>query len=153
MNIKYIPYSDKYFEKIIPLVCGSIDVLNKRDYDDAMLDIMKSWQTPERLTKKFSEGEYFIALSGDDVVGIGGLVGNEVCTMFVDPHYVGQGIGKRILLMIEDKAKELQIKMICLSSTLTAKGFYEKSGFSVKERAIHKLDGNDFEVFVMEKEL
>ena len=153
MKFTVIPYSKEYFSKTLPLILSSIEGLNKDDYDSDTLSIMKGWQTPERLQKKFSTGNYFLAKSNNKLVGIGGLVKNEVCTMFTHPMYTGLGIGKSILTKIESVAKNKGLKVLSLSSTLTAKGFYENCGFKIKSEEIHKLDYHDFRVFVMEKQI
>lgn len=112
---------------------------------------MKDWQTPQRLIQKFTSGRYFLAIDNDQVVAIGGLVNNEVCTMFTHPGYIKQGIASRILSKIELTARQTEIKKIVLSSTLTAKEFYLKSGFKIIQQTIHQLDGKDFAVYEMEK--
>ncbi len=114
---------------------------------------MKAWQNEESLKKKFSEGTYFLALDGLKVVGVGGLVEDEISTMFVHPSYNNLGIGTKILNLIELKAIEKGIKKLSLGSTLTAHEFYTKYGYKTIKRAIHKLDGNDFDAYEMVKEL
>jgi N-acetylglutamate synthase-like GNAT family acetyltransferase len=152
-EIRYIPYKTNYFDQVRSLILGTIDQLNSKDYDPSTISIMRSWQSAERLTRKFSEGKYFLALDQDKVVGIGGLVGNEVCTMFVHPEYNGLGIGREILKNIENVARDSHLDKIALSSTITAEAFYTSCGFAKVKRAIHKLDGHDFEAIEMEKHL
>jgi predicted transcriptional regulator len=149
--IKYIQFNDKYINQVHELILNCIDTLNTKDYTTGTIEIMKSWQNIERLSKKISEGFYILGISDNEVVGIGGLVKKEVCTMFVHPAYTKRGIGKNIFNLLEIKAREKKLDKIGLSSTLTAKEFYLKCGFEEKKRTIHKLDGNDFEVFEMEK--
>ncbi len=152
-NISYIPYNPKYFSDIHGLILGTIDTLNSKDYSPETIKIMKAWQSEESLKNKFSQGNYFLALDGSKVVGVGGLVKDEVSTMFVHPSYNNLGIGKKILRLIELKALEKGINKLSLGSTISAHDFYTKCGFKTIKRAIHKLDGNDFEAYEMEKEL
>ena len=151
--IHYQRYTSQYFQEVRSLITNTIATLNRKDYTLSTLEIMISWQNEKRLKEKFSNGTYFLALSDEKVVGIGGLVGNEVCTMFVAPDFNGKGIGKEILKMIESQAKSDKLQKLILSSTLTAEKFYNSCGFSTTTRTIHKLDGNDFEVYEMEKYL
>ena len=153
INISYIPYDPKYFNDVHELILITIDTLNSKDYSLETIKIMKDWQNEESLKKKFLEGTYFLALDSNRVIGIGGLVKEEISTMFVEPTYNGKGVGGTILKMLEDKAREKGIKKLSLGSTLTAHPFYTKCGYKTIKRAIHKLDGNDFEAYEMEKEL
>lgn len=153
MNIIYLPYSSEYFNEVHELILSTIDTLNSKDYLPETIKIMKAWQNEESLKKKFSEGTYYLAIDDSKVVGVGGLVKEEISTMFVNPTYNGKGIGGTILKMLEDKAREKGIKKLSLGSTLTAHPFYNKCGYKTIKRAIHKLDGNNFEAYEMEKEL
>jgi putative acetyltransferase len=152
-NITYLPYDPKYFNDVHDLILSTIDILNSKDYSPETIKIMKAWQNEESLKKKFSEGTYFLALDGSKVVGVGGLVKDEVSTMFVLSSYNNLGIGTRILNLIELKAIEKGIKKLSLGSTISAHDFYTKCGYKTIKRAIHKLDGNDFVAYEMEKEL
>lgn len=153
MNIIYSPYSSNYFKEVHELILLTIDSLNSKDYSPETIKIMKAWQNEESLKKKFTEGTYYLALDNTKVVGIGGLVKDEISTMFVLPNYCRQGIGGRILKMLEEKAKALGIKKLSLGSTICAHEFYSKYGYKTIKRAVHKLDGNDFEAYEMEKSL
>jgi len=151
--IQYQPYEEKYFKKIQNLIWNSIRVLNSSDYDSDMIDIMVNWQDEKSLEEKFNKGTYYIALDENQVIGVGGLVGDEICTMFTDSSHLRLGIGSSILKLLEDEAKKKNIEKIFLSSTITAHEFYSKQGFTEIKKAIHKLNGHDFLVYVMEKNL
>ena len=150
--IKYIQYSSQYLLSIQKLILHTIEVQNSKDYSSETVEIMKTWQNLERLSNKISKGIYYLAINqNQEIVGIGGLVGEEICTMFVHPEYSGQGIGKTILQKLETSARALKINKIYLSSTLTAEQFYINCGFQKIRQALHKLDGNDFKAIEMEK--
>lgn len=152
--ISYIQYSKQYLPSIQKLILHTIDVQNSKDYSRETVEIMKDWQNLERLSNKISKGTYYLAINeAQEVIGIGGLVGEEICTMFVHPDYSKQGIGKTILKKLEDSARALKINKIYLSSTLTAEKFYINCGFKKIRQALHKLDGNDFKAIEMEKKL
>ena len=153
MNIIYIPYSSDYFNEVHELILLTIDAINSKDYSLETIKIMKAWQNEDSLKRKFSEGAYYLALDDSKVIGIGGLVKDEVSTMFVHPSYNRLGIGTKILGLIESKAIEKGIKKLSLGSTISAHGFYVKCGYKTIKRAIHKLDGNDFDAYEMEKYL
>ena len=130
--IEYIQYNAKYFDSVQDLILDTITQLNSADYDADMIKIMQDWQSGERLTKKFSEGVYYLAVKNSNVIGVGGLVGTEICTMFVNPLYNGKGIGRKILYLLIKEARKKKLTKISLSSTLTARKIVIKNATNAK---------------------
>ena len=151
--INYIPYSAQYLDQIHNLVLNSIAQLNAKDYSPETIHIMQDWQSIDRLSEKISKGDYYLAIDKDTVVGVGGLVGSEISTMFTDPAYIKQGIAKNILKLLEKTATQHGIKTLYLSSSLTAQCFYLKCGYTIIRQAIHQLNGHDFAAVEMTKSL
>lgn len=149
--MNYQSYNPRYFSQVYKLILNAVAVLNSHDYTPAMIEIMQKWQCPERLKEKFTNGTYYIALENDTPVGIGGLVANEICTMFVDPEHSHKGIGSHILALLEKTAQKQNLTKLFLSSTITAQDFYLHCGFIAIRKATHKLDGHNFEAVEMEK--
>lgn len=46
------------------------------------------------------------------------------------PGYLNQGIGTALLSEVEKVAKALNLSTLTVNSTITAKSFYEKNGFT-----------------------
>ena len=59
--------------------------------------------------------------------------------MAVEENLQGKGIGKKILLLLEEKAKEMNAKKIILNARDYVIKFYEKSGYKI----VKKYDGSD----------
>jgi len=152
--ITYKILSSERFNDTVELIKKVLSEVNSKDYSTLEIEAMKSFQSEEKLKEKLEQGGiYFIALDTTKLVGIGGLVGSEVSRVFVDPLYSGLGIGKELMLMVENEARKRKLKSIVLGSTITAKGFYEKCGFNVTKYEDFEINGLKLKMIMMEKKI
>jgi putative acetyltransferase len=152
--ITYKVLTNERFKDAVNLIKEVLDEVNSKDYSPLEIEVMKSYQSEDKLKEKLEQGGiYFIALDGSKLVGIGGLVGREVSRVFVDPSYSGLGIGKELMLMIENEARKRNLKSIFLGSTITAKGFYQKCGFDVTRYEDFVINGMKIKMIMMEKKI
>lgn len=84
------------------------------------------------LEKCFRDSNIFYIFEADKkVLGMGRIGGkNGVKTVYVDPGYHGQGIGKRIIARLEDFAQKNKTKKLYLNAIRSAIPFYEKLGYN-----------------------
>ena len=82
-------------------------------------------------------------LRGDDVVGMGRIVGDHGCFYFVvdiavDPELQGRGLGKRIMDALDAwlRANAPATAYVSLFADGEAKHLYEKYGFAVPEKSV-----------------
>jgi putative acetyltransferase len=81
---------------------------------------------------------FFVARGAGAAVGCGALIDNgdhsgELKRMWVDPRARGQGIGRRVLEAIEERARRLDLKVLRLETGIyqpEAIGLYRRHGFS-----------------------
>jgi N-acetylglutamate synthase-like GNAT family acetyltransferase len=90
------------------------------------------------------------------VIACGRLQENEgkigqVRFMAVDNHYQGKGLGKKILVFLEEKAKELSLVKIELQARENALEFYKANGYEIKEKSF--LLWGQIQHYLMEKSL
>lgn len=126
---------------------------------------MPHQRTIDRLTALHSNDIlfHFVLLHGGMPVASGGLhvqvglfreheryqtVGPWVAILYTLKNYRNMGLGKKLLLHIEEKAEEMGYKKIYLY-TSTAQHLYEKQGWKVIDELIYKETPN----VVMEKTL
>ncbi|MBU2542414.1 GNAT family N-acetyltransferase [Patescibacteria group bacterium] len=89
-----------------------------------------------------SDGEFFVAIIDDKVVGMGALrkvddASAEIKRMRVKPDFQGKGIGALILDRLIEKAKELGYKKLLLDTSIkqiVAQRLYESRGFKECKR-------------------
>ncbi|MFH1336217.1 MAG: GNAT family N-acetyltransferase [Candidatus Zixiibacteriota bacterium] len=71
----------------------------------------------------------------------------------IDPEFKGKGYGKKLYQFIEDRFRSAGVDKIELWSTINAKEFYEKQGFTVVQKIKTKLINTEMDEFFMEKAL
>ena len=105
----------------------------------------KSIESLESLKDSFEDNSFhLIAIKDSKIIGCGRLHFNskleaQIRYMAVEEHLQGQGIGKKILEILENKAKENNVTNIVLNARDHVIKFYENSGY----RILKKYDGSD----------
>jgi len=71
-----------------------------------------------------------VAETNDQIRGVGLLHrSGEVRLCYLAPGAQGQGLGKAILRVLEEKAREWGSRKLHLESTVSARPFYERAGY------------------------
>lgn len=91
--------------------------------------------------------------AGAGIVAFGALHADEVSYLYVRTRYVGQGLGTRLLLLMEETARRKGERRLRLHSSLTARAFYERRGFTATGRIMVCRQGVYLPVVLMEKAL
>jgi len=82
----------------------------------------------------------------DNGLGLG-----QIRYMAVHPNYQGKGLGKLIVIKLEEEAKAIGLKSIELQARENALGFYTGQGYEVKETSFKLWD--IIQHYLMTKEL
>lgn len=98
------------------------------------------------------KGRMIVAERNGAIVGFVDAEPGEVTRLFVLPEAAGSGLGKRLLDIGIDKAREGHSGPIKLESTINAEGFYRRQGFRTvgSGHFSHGLGGAPIEVIHME---
>jgi ribosomal protein S18 acetylase RimI-like enzyme len=112
----------------------------------------------ETIQDRFGEGPTWVALQNNSVVGTVSAIPKKgalyIRSMAVSPETRGRGIGKLLLMQVEDFAREKGFRILTLSTTpflSKAIRLYESFGFTRSNEGPHKLKGTP--LFSMVKEL
>ena len=128
---------------------------------------VKQWagrQTPSQYVPSIEAGEITLAVTAqEEVVGFGHLIRGckldcgktcEIKWLFVSPQWAGKGVGCSLLLHMEEQAREGGCSKIHVKSSLNAKGFYEKMGYSVVDASdVHVCCEQTLQCISMNKDL
>ena len=101
--------------------------------DEAYLSVIKEMLAPQF----FPSLALYGAVTQGSVVGFIGLAGKMIEMLFIDPHYRGQGIGRKLVAhaVAHFEAEEVDVN----EQNEQALGFYEHLGFVIVGRS--ELDG------------
>jgi len=76
-----------------------------------------------------------------------------VAGIFVEPKHQGEGIGRKLVQRMEEKASKEGLDQIETLASLEAIDFYKKNGYKVTEEKKQDIEGKDIGIKVMTKKL
>ena len=133
--IEIIEYSDEYHEDFKRLNLEWLDKYNLTESHDLII-----LNDPQGIVLN-NGGFIWLAKAGEEIVGSVGIMNEgegifEVIKMGVNENWRGKGIGKLLIEVCLQKAKEIGVKRLILFSNhqlQTALRLYEKYGFKKVE--------------------
>ena len=84
-----------------------------------------------------AERDVFVCQMGERIVGTIALGGDRLRSLFVEPGLQQTGIGARLVAHLEAHALKVGVTELKLSSSLTARGFYERLGYRMVQPEQH----------------
>ncbi|MBA2648208.1 MAG: GNAT family N-acetyltransferase [Legionella sp.] len=138
----------------IILFQNTIHAVNAKDYSPIQLKAWAPKVKPEITPrwKTLPENISYVAEFDNQIVGFGDLTKQGYLDrLFVHKDFQGQGIAATIVQKLEEQANELNLKEISTAASITAKPFFEKSGFVVMKEQQVEIHGVKLTNFVMRK--
>lgn len=94
---------------------------------------IEHWKDELTITPDFiANNEMYVAISGEEIAGCGALVLSdsraELEHMWIRPEHMGNGVGRALFQQIVERATQLNIAGLEISSDPNAEGFYEHMG-------------------------
>jgi len=107
-------------------------------------------KTPEQVAAWIENPDtYFVVAcipDEDGVVGVGSIApSGEILLCYVIPEYLGKGVGRTILGALEDRARAWELRQLTTLSTVTAREFYIRQGFTQCGAPVME-DGHEIEI-------
>ena len=127
------------------IIVRTLQETNARDYPSAVIALNVANNTPEIIASRIANDAVFVAQMAGRVVGTASLNGDAVKGVFVEPEAQGRGIGQALMREIETLARAGAVLELRLQASITARGFYEKLGFS----AVREVMFGEERTFVM----
>ena len=139
---------------ISKLIINTLEKVNAKEYKKRQLEIEKKCHSIVELNKEIKEKIFFILIDKEKIVGVIQLDLNEkaIDRLFLNPRYIGKGLGKRLMIYAENYAKKKGIKKIILYPTEFALEFYKKAGYKITREFMGTRNGG-YPVTEMEKKL
>ncbi|WP_105957116.1 GNAT family N-acetyltransferase [Apilactobacillus quenuiae] len=122
------------------LVAKTMKISNSKDYSLEYLKKDISERTPEFFIDRSKYLHCYVFLINNKIVGTGSIGPywgkkdeSSLFNIFVDPVFQGQGIGKKIIITLENDSYFKQAKRIEIPSSITAVNFYINLGYTFKD--------------------
>jgi N-acetylglutamate synthase-like GNAT family acetyltransferase len=130
----------------------TIQIANTQNQIDAIIDLRydilrKPWNQPKETSSDGMEDTAINAFIKDNgkVIACGRLQDNgeglgQIRYMAVDAHYQGRGLGKLIVIKLEEEARNINLRTVELQARENAVEFYKSQGYAVKETSFKLWD-------------
>ena len=151
-------FQDSQADEVSQLIRRNLLEVNSKDYPAEFIDLLMTEFSPNRMIERAKKQFIYVAMEDNQVVGTGALENQGdgenpayyCVAMFVLPECHRQGIGRRLLTVVEAKAIEIGAEKLILRSAIGAPGFYVKMGYAYPDGVeTHDDWGN----IIMEKRL
>src|SRR5262245_27537455 len=161
---------------ISALIASSARGLSRQDYNEEQIEaaVTSIFGVDSEL---ISDGTYFVAEAGDELVGCGGwsrrrtLFGGDqaasrevgfldpakdaakIRAFFVHPNWARRGVGQALLERCEQEAQAAGFRALELMSTLPGLNFYRAMGYEASAPILYHAAGTALEFVPMRKQL
>jgi putative acetyltransferase len=122
---------------ISTLVQRTVRMSNGKDYPSQAIELIVANFATDKVGQRMAERDVFVCQKGDRIIGTIALGGDRLRSLFVDPELQQAGIGARLVAHLEAHARKVGVRELSLSSSLTARGFYERLGYHLIEPQEH----------------
>jgi GNAT superfamily N-acetyltransferase len=115
------------------LILRTIRTTNAADYAAEEIAFACASFTAEKLAEKIAARDVFMLFSDGALAGTASYAAGILHSLFIDPSCQAKGFGALMLAHVERHALAQGADRLALSSSVSAKGFYEAFGFHVVE--------------------
>lgn len=125
-------------------------------YPEKAITAWLELKSPEEYKNHSSNRIIIVAEKDDEIIGFGLISLNKkrIDSLYLKPYMAGKGIGKLLLIKLEEIAQQNQIETLKLASTLNAIEFYHQRGYQGEVKSVLKLSsGVELECVEMTKKL
>jgi GNAT superfamily N-acetyltransferase len=148
--INYRRFENKDGKSAAELIAKTMLETNIRDYSRSFLDRELEHLKADDLIERSQKFHCYVFVDDDKIIAIGSIgpywnSKNESClfNIFVDPKYQGQGIGRKLIQVLEEDPYFTRAKRIEIPASITGLKFYLKMGYHFKDNN-HGLDENGY---------
>ena len=117
-------------EVVSALICNTLLISNSGDYELEAVNNLARGFSPRAIRSMSRRRQIWVYEEDGRVMATIAIEDETISGFFVAPDRQGQGVGRRLMRFIEEKAREKGLQAIRLSASVTAVGFYEKLGYS-----------------------
>lgn len=145
---------DKDYSGIARLHRQTIQKVNSKDYPEDIIAVWSARTKAKRFRDSADKCKRWVAVDHDKIIGF--CDHNFKCELsgiYVYSNYLGRGVGSRLLAVAEKSLCKQGCKKITVKSTLTAKSFYKKNGYTIVRRGIHKIENKKVQIYILTKKL
>jgi len=128
---------------ISALIVRTVRTTNAPDYEAKIIDLICANFTSEKVAGSMAKRDVFVCFMDDVLAGTISLGEDKLHSLFVEPKLQRRGIGARLVDHLERHAIGKGLSVLRLSSSITARAFYERLGYQLIKLE-ERPDGSTF---------
>jgi len=132
-DLKLRPFLYSDLNAVRKVILSTIDTCYSGFYPPRAIEYFKQYHCDENILDRAAKGYTIVCESECGVVATGTIVENHICAVFVIRSAQRQGLGRRIMELLEDRARSEGLKEITLDVSLPSREFYERLGYQLSE--------------------
>lgn len=146
-------YEPGDLDALLKLFKETVHTVNAKDYTRLQLN---AWAPEvadtERWQRTLSDNYTVVAEQGGAIIGFADIESNGYFNrLYVHKDFQGVGVARLLANALEDHASEQGLKNIMVTSSITARPFFEGRGYTVIDEVSSESDGQVLANFLMEK--
>ena len=131
------------------LIRQTVLLVNSNDYAPEVINLICMNFSEEMILKKMKKRDVFVYECNKRLLGTISFEESKLHSLFVDNKHLCQGIGTKLVHHLEQFANLRNVPKIYLSSSITAKPFYERLGYEL----LKFEERSDGSTYLMQKKL
>lgn len=116
-------------EAISKVTLNALRKSNAQDYAPEVITRLEQNFSVQAIQRLLTQRTVFVAVLNQQVIATASLDGAVVRSVFVEPDYQGEGIGKQLMEVIHAAAVEAGLEVLQVPSSITAERFYASMGY------------------------
>ena len=146
---------DEDYATLARLHRQTIRQVNAKDYNKEQIKAWSGRTSAERFRSSANICKRWVALDNEKVIGFADhpLDKCVLWGLYIHKDYVGKGVGKKLLNVIEKSLFKQGCTNIKIESTVTAKKFYQKQGYEIKKKSFHMFENQKVETYILSKKI
>lgn len=149
MEFQVRPAKQEDATAISRVVIAALHGSNAQDYSAGVITRVERSFAPDAINTLLVQRKVFVALLGDKIAGTASLDIGVVRSVFVDPAYQANGVGRQLMEVVHATAIGTGVRTLRVPSSITARGFYTALGHRKIRDEFHGSE----RTIVMEKQL
>jgi len=115
-----------------------------------MMIAMRERMNGEWFYKGIRNFSHYVCCNGEKVVGMGAYENDEICRVYIDSSFKGQGIGSEIVEFVEDKMRKEGFDQSIAHAYNSSKDFWLKKGYKKSRIFSYDYPEHGFEIPTVE---
>ncbi|QAY86913.1 GNAT family N-acetyltransferase [Pseudomonas arsenicoxydans] len=122
------------------MIIGTLRESNAQDYSSEIINQVEQSFSPQAILRLLTQRQVIVATLESHIVATASLDQDVVRSVFVEPAYQGNGIGRKLMTRIQSIATTEGLNLLRVPSSITAEGFYASLGFKKIRDVFHESE-------------